>query len=383
MKSNKLIIVFFLISSLNCLTIKIIDEDFINVKIGNPPTQMKLLIDPTAPFSYIFKDFDSSTTMKIDEGKFSNEFGKFEGEWQNDYFYITEDNVFNFRLRYFKVLNTNSPLKVDGVLSFGDSSFYPDGNIYNILGQMKTTFPNFKKMMSYDKQRSLLILGNIPKPDYSNPVTFPLFEGRQESGSFVNLTKISFIKKNNRRYINYIDIGDIAKLGIMPVIIAPRHKINYLNKNYFPIIKSPHSNMNKISNTEKFFSDIYLTEQNNNLLTEMVFGKIAYKYDFVVEKEGKYRSNIRLGDDEINPIDYWYIGMDLLFIDRADFNFEKGTVKLYSSRAYDITSNKLLYLLYMIILGAVVSFILGYVLRRYLPKKKQKDIQKGEELLEL
>ena len=37
----------------------------------------------------------------------------------------------------------------------------------------------------------------------------------------------------------------------------------------------------------------------------------------------------------------------------------------------------------MIILGTVVSFILGYVLRRYLPKKKQKDIQKGEELLEL
>ena len=90
---------FFLIWSLNSLTIKIIDEDFINVKIENPPTQMKLLIDPTAPFSYIFKDFDSSTTMKIDEGKFSNEFRKFEGEWQNDYFYITEDNIFNFRLR--------------------------------------------------------------------------------------------------------------------------------------------------------------------------------------------------------------------------------------------------------------------------------------------
>ncbi len=41
---------------------------------------------------------------------------------------------------------------------------------------MKTTFPNFKKMMSNDKQRSLLILGNIPKQDYSNPVTFPLFK---------------------------------------------------------------------------------------------------------------------------------------------------------------------------------------------------------------
>ena len=46
--------------------------------------------------------------------------------------------------------------------------------------------------------------------------------------------------------------------------------------------------------------------------------------------EKKYTTML-LGDDEINPIDYWYIGMDLLFIDRADFNFEKGTVKLYSS----------------------------------------------------
>ena len=150
MKINS-IIFLLTITLLNSLKIKIIDEDFINVKIGNPPTSVKLLIDPTAPFSYIFSDFESQTTIKIEEGQFSNEFGKFEGEWQNDYIYITEDDVFNFRLRYFKVLNTNSPLKVDGVLAFGDSSFYPDGNIYNILGQMKTTFPNFKKMMSYDK----------------------------------------------------------------------------------------------------------------------------------------------------------------------------------------------------------------------------------------
>ena len=382
MKINSILFILT-ITSLNSLKIKIIDEDFINVKIGNPPTSLKLLIDPTAPFSYIFSDFESTTTIKIDEGKFLNEFGKFEGEWQNDYFYITDDGIFNFRLRYFKVLKTNSPLNVDGVFSLGDSSFYPDANIYNILSQIKISFPNFHKVMSYDKQRSLLILGELPEPDYSNPVTFPLFEGRKESGTFVNLTKISFIKKNNRRQIDYINIGDIAKLGILPVIIAPRYKINYLNNNYFPRIKSPTSYMNKISNPEKFFSDIYISEENDNLLTEMIFDKIAYKFDFVEKKNGKFRSNIRLGDNEFNPIDYWYIGMDLLYIDRADFNFEKGTVKLYSSKAYNITSNKLLYLFNMVLVSVLVGIIFAYLLRRFLAKKKQKDIEKGQELVEL
>ena len=382
MKINSILFILT-ITSLNSLKIKIIDEDFINVKIGNPPTSLKLLIDPTAPFSYIFSDFESTTTIKIDEGKFLNEFGKFEGEWQNDYFYITDDNVFNFRLRYFKVLKTNSPLNVDGVFSFGDSSFYQDANIYNILSQIKISFPNFKKVMSYDKQRSLLILGELPEPDYSNPVTFPLFEGRKESGTFVNLTKIGFIKKNNRRQIDYINIGDIAKLGILPVIIAPRYKINYLNNNYFPRIKSPTSYMNKISNPEKFFSDVYLSEENDNLLTEMIFDKIAYKYDFVEKKNGKFRSNIRLGDNEFNPIDYWYIGMDLLYIDRADFNFEEGTVKLFSSKAYNITSSKLLYLFNMVLMSILVGCICVYLLRRFLPKKKQKDIEVGQELLDL
>ncbi len=112
MKINS-IIFLHIITLLNSLKINIIDEDFINIKIGNPPTSLKLLIDPTAPFSYIFSEFESKTKKIIEEGQFLNEFGKFEGEWQNDYFYITDDGVFNFRLRYFKVLKTNSPLNVD------------------------------------------------------------------------------------------------------------------------------------------------------------------------------------------------------------------------------------------------------------------------------
>ena len=101
------------------------------------------------------------------------------------------------------------------------------------------------------------------------------------------------------------------------------------------------------------------------------------------KKNGKFRSNIRLGDDEFNPIDYWYIGMDLLYIDRADFNFEEGTVKLFSSKAYNITSSKLLFLFNMVLMSILVGCICVYLLRRFLPKKKQKDIEKGQELIEL
>ena len=75
--------------------------------------------------------------------------------------------------------------------------------------------------------------------------------------------------------------------------------------------------------------------------------------------------------------------MDLLYIDRADFNFEKGTVKLFSSKAYNITSNKLLYLFNMVLISILVCFIFVYLLRKFLPKKKQKDIEKGQELIEL
>ena len=55
MKINS-IIFLHIITLLNSLKINIIHEDFINIKIGNPPTSLKLLIDPTAPFSYIFSE---------------------------------------------------------------------------------------------------------------------------------------------------------------------------------------------------------------------------------------------------------------------------------------------------------------------------------------
>jgi len=115
----------------------------------------------------------------------------------------------------------------------------------------------------------------------------------------------------------------------------------------------------------------------------MVFNDTAYAYDFDETSNGKLRSIIKIGDDSNNPMNVWYIGIDLLFVQRADFDYGKGTVKLYSSKAYHPSSNKLLYLATMILYSIIVGVALGFILRSCCAKKKQKEIKKGEELLEL
>ena len=70
------ILIFLQLTS--SLKLKIIDEDFVKVRVGNPQTELKLLIAPTSPFSYIFKDFNSKTTVKLESTKFENAFGLYE-----------------------------------------------------------------------------------------------------------------------------------------------------------------------------------------------------------------------------------------------------------------------------------------------------------------
>lgn len=82
------------------------------------------------------------------------------------------------------------------------------------------------------------------------------------------------------------------------------------------------------------------------------------------------RSAIRLGENLNNKLDYWYIGIDLLNVERADFDYINGTVTLYSPTAYDITGSKLMILLYFIAFACTFCFILGYTLRSCCQKKR-------------
>ena len=91
---SKFICIFALISLSLSLKINIVDEDFIEGLVGNPPVPMKLLIDPVVPFSYMLKKYESSTLLPFENYKFSNSFGTCEGNWNSDFFYLTADKIF-------------------------------------------------------------------------------------------------------------------------------------------------------------------------------------------------------------------------------------------------------------------------------------------------
>ena len=149
------------------------------------------------------------------------------------------------------------------------------------------------------------------------------------------------------RFINGKDrrdwmLNQNAILGIMPVIIAPKKIADDLKKNYLPNMTTVNTTKYEFfTDKEKFFTDIYYKDQNNSTKTEMVFDRIAYKYTHTEPYENEFRSTIRLGDDGKNALEYWYIGIDLLNVQRADFNYINGTVTLYSPTAYDIYKNKI------------------------------------------
>ena len=343
---------------------------------------MKLLIDPVAPFSYMLKKFESSTLLPFDAYKFSNSFGTFEGKWKSDFFYLTADKIFLLRIQFLMVEQTTSVLDVDGVIGLGYSEKIDDDcSVFEQLHKMTDVF-KIDNLMSYDKKKKLLTIGELPKSDNYNPVKFPLFEGDSKyPAAFVNLTKIRFINGKDRRDWN---INQTAILGIMPVIIAPKQIADDLRKNYLPNMTTVNTTKYEFfTDKEKFFTDIYYKDENKETKTEMVFDRIAYKYTHTEPYENEFRSTIRLGDDGKNALEYWYIGIDLLNVQRADFNYINGTVTLYSPTAYDIYKNKYYILLMFVAFALTFCFIIGCVARNCCQKKKMSEIKKGEELIEL
>ena len=100
-------------------------------------------------------------------------------------------------------------------------------------------------------------------------------------------------------------------------------------------------------------------------------------------ENGKYRTSIRFGNAVNNFFNFWYVGIDVIGVDRVDFNFEEQYVKLYSKPSYDITKSKPQLLIDVFVYIIVVCIFLGFAWRCFCQKKKQKDILPGEELLEL
>ena len=156
-----------------------------------------------------------------------------------------------------------------------------------------------------------------------------------------------------------------------------------MNQTYIPKITEYNTNYNFFPKPEKFFSDCHMEKIRDDIWTDIIINKTAYRYKFAEKKDNYYRATIRVGDDVKNPLPYWYLGVDALNIDRLDFDYNIYVVRIFSNTAYDIEGNKLLFLFKYIILTISICCWLTVLLRVFLAKKKRKDIPEGQELEEL
>ena len=386
----KIILSLFLLQSAFSLKLQLVDEDYVKVQIGYPPKEYKLIVDPVSPLTYLFKENPSSTKMEGDLStsiSFSNVFGNFTGVWKNDFFYLTDDRLMNFRMDYVEITKKDSKLICDGVLGLGYSFEHSYGNIYEVLEKMYNVFPS-KKVFSYDKKKMQITLGEIPERSNYNPTVFKIYEKKDTPGIFLKLDKLRFITDYEQtKYLSEENLGDDALLTLLPVIIAPKHRLKNLYTNYTTLFNTTESTFSKKGvdqNLTKFWSDFYLTKPNAHMdYTELVFDRMAYKFRCFEKKNDKYRPKIRFGNDQNYLFKYWVIGIDEIGVDRFDFNFEDNTVKLYSKPSYDITKSKPQLLRDVFIYMTVICIMLGFGFRIFCQKRKESEIKPGEELTDL
>ena len=387
---TKLILSILIFQTVFSLKLQLVDEDYVIVQIGYPSKQYKLIVDPVSPLTYLFKDNPSPTKMEGELNKpitFSNVFGNFTGVWKNDFFYLTDDRLMNFRFDYVEITKKDTKLICDGVLGLGYSYEQSYGNIYDVLAKMYNVFPS-KKVFSYDKKKMQITLGEIPERSNYNPTVLKIYERKDTPGIFINLDKLRFITDYDQtKYLSEEDINDDALLTLVPVVIAPKHRLKNLYTNYTTLFNTSSSTYSKKAeqvNTTKFFTDFYLTDPNRHMdYIEIVFDRMAYKFRCFEEKNGKYRPQIRFGNAQNYLFKYWVVGIDVIGVDRFDFNFEDSTVKLYSKPSYDITKSKPQLLRDVFIYMTIVCVMLCFMFLVFCQKKKPSEIRPGQELEEL
>ena len=115
----KLILSLLFFYQVFSLKLQLVDEDFVIVKIGqNAQKEYKLLVDPVGPFTYMFTSISTVSTEEMKNTyKFQYPFGKFEGVWKEDYFYLTEDKIMSIKMPYLQIVTKETKLKgFDGVI---------------------------------------------------------------------------------------------------------------------------------------------------------------------------------------------------------------------------------------------------------------------------
>lgn len=351
---------FFLYSK--CLSIKLdlIDDYFVNIYLGDSKTKFKLLIDPTYPFTYIFKSYMTKTRKKSELKPilFSNLFGNYSGKWSVDTFYIKEENL-TFEMKYLDIYyNKENILNVDGVLGLG-SYIKQDSSIYFNINQ--TNHNCFNKISTYDRKNKKIILCEPNTISKSNKFQIDFSYNTFNYPGLININKLNIILNKKE-----IELNDEAYIGLIPSFIPPNEIAKIIEKSYFEDDKTRDKIDDNTNETELFI---------DKLNYKIYFEDNEYSYDY---DENMDMNNIKkfldLDEFEKNIIDKknkWYFGFDQNNIERVEFDFDKGKICIF---VYSLK--------YIIIRIAIFLILFGFFIYAFITvfqRRKDKNINNDNE----
>ena len=351
----------FLLSNFLCLKLDIIDDYFVNVYIGSSRRQFKLLIDPTYPFTYIFKPYQSKTKMNVELKPllFSNLYGNYSGKWSLDTFYFKEENL-TIEMKYLDIYYIKENiLNIDGVLGLG-SYIKQDANIYYNINQ--TTNNCFNKISTYDRKNKKIIICDTDTSSKLNNFVIDFSYNTFNYPGLITITKLDLLTNNKE-----IGLNDEVYVGLVPLFISPSNVQKWIEELYF-------ENEKVINMTE---AQIIIDKLNYKIY----FDDQEYLYNYNENMDlsiiSKYMNLERFEDNIVNLKNKWYFGFDQSNIERVEFNFNDGNIKVF------VYSFK--YILIRMTLFIIVFGIFIYAFIIVFQKRKGKNIKNEteQELLEM
>ena len=351
----------FLLSNILCLKLDIIDDYFVNVYIGSSRRQFKLLIDPTYPFTYIFKPYQSKTKMNVELKPllFSNLYGNYSGKWSLDTFYFKEENL-TIEMKYLDIYYIKENiLNIDGVLGLG-SYVKQDANIYYNINQ--TTNNCFNKISTYDRKNKKIIICDTDTSSKLNNFVIDFSYNTFNYPGLITITKLDLLTNNKE-----IGLNDEVYVGLVPLFISPSNVQKWIEELYFEnekIINMTEAQIiiDKLNYKIYFDDQEYLYNYNENMDLSII---------------SKYMNLERFEDNIVNLKNKWYFGFDQSNIERVEFNFNDGNIKVF------VYSFK--YILIRMTLFIIVFGIFIYAFIIVFQKRKGKNIKNEteQELLEM
>ena len=351
----------FLLSNFLCLKLDIIDDYFVNVYIGSSRRQFKLLIDPTYPFTYIFKPYQSKTKMNAELKPllFSNLYGNYSGKWSLDTFYFKEENL-TIEMKYLDIYYIKENiLNIDGVLGLG-SYIKQDANIYYNINQ--TTNNCFNKISTYDRKNKKIIICDTDTSSKLNNFVIDFSYNTFNYPGLITITKLDLLTNNKE-----IGLNDEVYVGLVPLFISPSNVQKWIEELYFENEKIINMTEAQII-IDKLNYKIYFDEQ------EYLYN---YNENMDLNTISKYVNLEKFEDNIVNLKNKWYFGFDQSNIERVEFNFNDGNIKVF------VYSFK--YILIRMTLFIIVFGIFIYAFIIVFQKRKGKSIKNEteQELLEM